>query len=545
MKTNSKQFLTTDECALTFYLAIFFLFFFAWCTALGWVNQVTPVASWSRLMAFPMAVIGSMAVALAVSGTRKDAAPPLAGLLVLAGLLYASSWFMDLSWDGLGYHQRAVIAILKGVSFLSTAEPVGDLWVDNYAKATWFYGATLISWFGRTEFGASYHFVLAAAALFYMYGFCREVGRGRVLSSIVVIIAFCNPVTLAQWFTYYNDAALGSLGILLIFSAILVAREDRRLDRVVFVASAVLAVNVKASGIILVGAAFLYLGLAVLWQSQSFLTSLRKIGLPLTLFCGLGIGVLGYSPYIQNLSQGRHIFYPLMGVNSADIMTENSPHGFPEKNRFHALFLSVFSKSEDLLAAVSEEVPTLKIPGRVSVNEITEFWRTDLRIGGFGPLYSLVFVLGLLSFLALRLDWRVAGPLTFMVVVGVAVNPYAWWARYSPILWIFPLIPLITMRGARFRMGTLVPALLVLAMAVNIGMLLWSWARVHPPTNFYLKGVAQSMEGKTLKIYQGRFASDLLIESLGFKYEKVSKEYYERNKGKFVDLIIGISYERD
>ncbi|MFP3334492.1 hypothetical protein SB761_27760, partial [Pseudomonas sp. SIMBA_064] len=87
--------------------------------------------------------------------------------------------------------------------------------------------------------------------------------------------------------------------------------------------------------------------------------------------------------------------------------------------------------------------------------------------------------------------------------------------------------------------------LLVLAMATNIGMLLWNWIHVHPPTNAYLKGVAQSLQGKKLKIYQGIFASDLLIESLGMEYEKVDKEYYEKNKGKFFDLIVGISYERD
>jgi len=539
------QSLHSEECAVASYLALFFLSFFAFCVALGWLNQSTPMAFWSRQLAFPMAVIGAVVVAVVVNGARKNVVLPLLGLLVLGGLLYISSWFLDLSWDGLAYPQRAIIALLKGVNFLSVDRPTGDLWVDNYTKATWYYGATLVSWFGRTESGASYHFVLGAAAVFYLYGFCRESGRGRLLSSILTIIAFCNPVTLVQWFTYYNDAALGSLGILIFLSAILTVRQSRLSDRVVFVASTVLAVNVKASGIILVGAAFLYLGLALLWQTRSVSSTFRKVGVPFAVFCALGIGVLGYSPYVQNLVHDRHIFYPLVGEGKADIMTSNSPYGFPEKNRFHTLFLSIFSKSEDMVASMRTRAPSLKIPGVVYPGESAEFWRTDTRIGGFGPLYSLALVLGLLSLLVLHVDWKIVGPLGFLIVVAVVVNPYAWWARYSPILWLLPIVPLIGMKGARFRFGYLIPLCTVLAMAINIVLVMQTWIQTYVVADANVKRAALALQGKKLKVYQSYFASDMLIERLGLKFEAVDKKYYELNKDKFIDLTTGISYERD
>ncbi|WP_445657732.1 hypothetical protein [Achromobacter sp. NCFB-sbj8-Ac1-l] len=545
MKNSTLSTLDSNECAFSRYLALFLLSFFAFCVALGWLNQMAPVGGVSRQLAFPIALIGAVVSSVALGGIRKGVLPPLLCLIALGALLYISSWFLDLSWDGLMYHQRAVIALLKGANFLSAAEPTGYIWVDTYAKATWFYGATLVSWFGRTELGASYHFVLGGAAAAYLYGFCREVGRGRMLSLIVALVAFFNPVALVQFFSYYNDAALGAFGILLFLSAMLVVRENRLQDRVIFVASAVFAVNVKASGIILVGAAFLYLGLAVLLQTRSFIPVIRKVGLPFAVFCVLGIGVFGFSPYVQNLKNDRHILYPLMGEKAVDIISDNSPFGFPQNNRFHNLFLSLFSKSEDLLIAVSKAEPTLKVPGQVSKREVLEFWRTDLRIGGFGPLFSLALVLTLLSFCVLRLNWKVAGPLTFMIFMAVVVNPHSWWARYSPIIWMFPLIPIISMREFRFKLAWLAPALLVLAMATNIGLLLWSWIHVHAPTNAYLKAAGQSLKGKKLKIYQGIFVTDLLIERLGMEYEKVDKEYYEKNKGRFVDLNIGISYERD
>lgn len=544
MKKSTPSLLNSNECVFFRYLSLFLLLFFAYCVVLGWLNQVTPVEFWTRRLAAPIALIASVASAVALCGIGKRVVPPLVGLLVLALLLYVSTLSLDFSWDGLAYHQRAVIALLKGADFLSVAEPTGDLWVDNYAKATWFYGATLVSWFGFPEVGASYHFVLGGAAASYLYFFCRWAGRGRILALLLAAIAFLNPVFIAQWFTYYSDAALGAFGILLFLATVLVVRENRLVDRVIFLVSAVLVVNVKASGVILAGAAFLYFGIAILVQTRSPLIAIKKVGAPFAAFLVLAVGVLGYSPYIQNLTHGRHIFYPLMGENSADIMTANSPYGFMQKNRINTLFLSVFSRSEDLLAATSTKTPTLKVPGRIYKGEIEEFWRVDVRIGGFGPLYSLAFILGLMSFLVLRLDWKVAGGLTFMVIVAVAVNPYSWWARYSPILWLFPIIPLIGMRGARFKLALLAPVLLVLAMAINIGMLIKNWLTVYPPLNAHVKHTAQSLQGEKLRVYQGPFASDMLLDRLGLHYEKVDRQYYENNKEKFSSLATGIEFEK-
>lgn len=545
MKKNAISLLDSNEGVFSRYLAFSLLAFFTACVAIGWLNQLAPVGAWSRQLAFPIALVASIIASVTLCGTRKNLVPPLAGTLILALLLYISTLSLDFSWDGLAYHQRAVIALLKGADFLSAAAPTGDLWVDNYAKATWFYGATMVSWFERTEFGASYHFVLAGAAASYLYGFCRWAGRGRGLALALALIVFFNPITIVQWFTYYNDAALGTLGVLLIVSTILVTREARFLDKVIFIASAVLVVNVKASGIILVGVAFLYFGLACLLSTRNIITAFKKVGVPFAVFFIVGIGLLGYSPYVQNVTHDRHVFYPLMGKNSVDVMTVNWPYGFSEKNRFHALFISIFSKSEDLSIAISERTPTLKVPGVVYSEEITEFWRADTRIGGFGPLYSLALVLGLLCFLVVRMDWRVAGPLVFMVLLAVIINPYAWWARYAPVLWIFPIIPLITISGVRFWRVRFVPVMLIVVMYVNIGLLVWNWLSFYPSLNLHVKTAAQALQDKHLKIYQGVFASDLLIDRLGLQYEKVGQEYYEKNKEKFHRLATGIEYEQE
>lgn len=545
MKNQNLHNIETDERAFFRYLTLFFLSFFALCVAMGWLNQLAPVSFWSRRLALPIALIGAVALTMVLCRTQKRILTPVVGMLLFALLMYVSSRYLDFSWDGLAYHQRAVIALLKGANFLSVAEPTGDIWVDNYAKATWFYGATLVSWFGRSEFGSSYHFILSSAAASYLYLFCRWLGRGRVLSTALALIAFFNPVTIAQWFTYYNDAAIGALGLLLFLSAVMLAHENRLSDQVVFLVSAILVVNVKASGVILAGTAFLYLGIATLAQSRNLLISAKKVGVQFAVFLVLGMGGLGYSPYVQNMVHERHVFYPLAGERVVDIITPNAPYGFPQQNRFYNLFLSLFSKSADMVAADIEKKPSLKVPGIIYEGEIDEFWKADVRIGGFGPLYSLAFVLSLLAGMVLRIDWKIAGPLFFMIGLAIIINPYSWWARYNPTIWILPLIPIITMRGARIGIGLAVPLLVVVVMAINAGLLVRKWVELYPLVNHQVRAAAQVLHGKKLKIYQGPFASDLLIERLGLTGEVVDGGYYKNNKENFILLTTGIEYERE
>lgn len=471
--------------------------------------------------------------------------PIFSGLMLSAGFLYISGLYLDFSWDGLAYHQRAIYAILKGESFLANDAPTTNIWVNHYTKGTWFYAATIISWFGRPEFGTSYHLILPAAAATYLYRFCRLSSRGRVLSGLLALISFFNPVTLAQWFTYYNDAPLGALGVLLFLSAALMTRERRRIDVFVFTASAILAINIKASGVIPVASAFLYLAVVGLWRTRSVWATVKHLVVPFAIFCVMGIGVLGYSPYVQNLVHHRHIFYPLAGEKAVDIITANAPYGFTRQNRFHNLFLSVFSKSEDLSLTRNQGTPTLKIPGTMEESELKEFLKADPRISGFGPLYSLMLLAAALMFLAVRMNWSVCGPLLFMVGTAIVVNPHSWWARYTPFMWLLPLIPIIGIASIRSRLAALLSSVVVVAAIVNVGAIMWTWFEYYPAVNKMVQNRAAAQRHRILKVYTGPFATEMQMKSLGLKYELVGKNYYESHKEKFFMMATGIEYEME
>lgn len=82
-------------------------------------------------------------------------------------------------------------------------------------------------------------------------------------------------------------------------------------------------------------------------------------------------------------------------------------------------------------------------------------------------------------------------------------------------------------------------------MAINIVLVMQTWIQTYVVADANVKRAALALQGKKLKVYQSYFASDMLIERLGLKFEAVDKKYYELNKDKFIDLTTGISYERD
>lgn len=158
----------------------------------------------------------------------------------------------------------------------------------------------------------------------------------------------------------------------------------------------------------------------------------------------MGICVIGYNPYVTNTVYYGHPFYPLYGggTQTMDIMTSNSPQGFMQMNPLEKLYVATFSRSTNNF---DREEPALKIPFTVELGELRPFvYGADIRIGGFGPWFSgilVVAVLTLVSMCAVRAKemMYVAG-LVASIMLTVLINPEAWWARYVPQFWLVPII---------------------------------------------------------------------------------------------------------
>lgn len=414
-----------------------------------------------------------------------------ASLVVVAGLglsVAPNLVVHDFSYDGQQYHQEAVSALADGWNPLGPQPFTGvhELWINAYAKGPWTWSAVWAQLTGSLEAGKSLHLLLGAAAALSVYGALRHaLCIERRLSAWLAILAALNPVLAYQWATHMNDSLLGSLLLValsrgLVIAAVPEARSSRSkaVTLLMLAAATALLAATKSSGLaygILLGAT----GVMVCVLARRW-SSLREVVVATSAGLIFGVLVIGWNPYVTNTLRHGHPLYPLAGSEKVDIISGNSPRGVVAAGQFSQLFGSAFSRSHSYLAPVrprswadctgasaalpedpnSQRMPAIrpKWPGSMELAELKVFSvRSDVRIGGFGPWFSLALVLALAAFMlaVARGGLRGRGLGLALLVPGTVlllslVFPEPWWARYVPQL---ALLPIALAAGAMLGSG--------------------------------------------------------------------------------------------
>jgi hypothetical protein len=177
--------------------------------------------------------------------------------------------------------------------------------------------------------------------------------------------------------------------------------------------------------------------------------------------------VLGYNPYVTNMREGLHPFYPVLGPNRIDVMAENTPpillnHGY---NRVEKFLISFFSQTESHTANPTR----MKIPFTVSRQELKSLSLPDSRTGGWGVLFSGVLLGSLALFLMVR-GWRNNAPILMilaLIAVTGFINPECWWARYAPQIGLLPVFLLLPGLQERARAPRIAAKALCTLLLVN------------------------------------------------------------------------------
>lgn len=352
-------------------------------------------------------------------------------LALTALFLLASDLLLDLSWDGLAYHQRAIYSLYQGKNLL--LESSGSIWSDYYPKATWYFASEVYLMLGDIQPGKAYHWLSSAFIFFYGLRFSDIVPAPKIYSILFSAGLALNTIFISQFDTFYLDSIFGALTFAIVFSTVLIFAWNRAYDWCVLLLASVLIINLKFSGFAPPFFACLILSSVFLWKKDA--RSARK-----TIFWGLsilGLSVLivGFDPYMKNIARGHHPLHPLLGESSLDIMSLNYPDGFRDRNRLVNLGTSVFSASQNLMP--SDGRPSLKIPGRMKKGEIPAFSTPDVRIGGWGPLFSLSLLLGFIAVFWFRPSSLLTIAFALILMITL-VNPEAWWARYAPQILAMP-----------------------------------------------------------------------------------------------------------
>jgi hypothetical protein len=378
--------------------------------------------------------------------------------LIISLLVFLMGTIYDKSWDGLTYHQKAIIELNNGWNPVYKNLPYEaqhskyysrkitlNLWVNHYGKGSEIFAAVVMGLTKNIESGKVFNILLLLASFCSVLYTLSKIGNWNYfwLAACSLAAAF-NPIAVNQLFSYYLDGAVASLVLILVsqFILLLVPVDVNRIRTpwlTIFFTAIILA-NFKFTGLI-------YLSwisgclLCLLFYLRRFVIIKRLIAVSFA--AGIAaVFVTGFNPYVTNTKNFGHPFYPLAGNSSVDISAHNIPQPLKKFNALGKLLASTFSRSENVDMNKSHQIK-FKIPFTFSKQEIRAFQSEGIRLGGMGVLWSGLFCSAvLLSFVAVV---RVRGrERLFLVVflitilVSVIVNPVSWWARFVPQVWLLP-----------------------------------------------------------------------------------------------------------
>jgi hypothetical protein len=428
-----------------------FFFLIVAISELGWLFRA-PIHGF----VLPVALAGACLVS--VWGARTYFRRPLRTILAAAllTLLVAASArislaFYDVSFDGQAYQQEGVYQLAHGWNPLFThyISPISidqNVKLIHFPKGSWIIGAAMYRLTGHIETGKFGSILLMVAAfslaLAVFAGANKKLGAWPVAMALAVA---ANPVTLCQIFTFYVDGQMASLLACLAALCYLSVTDGSAWINLLLFESAVLLIQVKFTGLVYV--IVFFAGFLVLLLLQKW--PWRKLAGVALLALVLGTFVVGKNPYVFNIVENGHPFYPFMGRGDfAKItMDATTPPEFLSANRVSNLATSIFSHSRDW-----PPQSALKAPWQVDRSEWATFEEPDVLVGGFGPLFSAAMILSLVI-LAIGV-WRggVAPRLALVVILVTiaSVLPVSacWWARYAPQIWLIPLVALAPLADA-------------------------------------------------------------------------------------------------
>lgn len=388
------------------------------------------------LSTFPWAFFFCVIVDRFISGKIRYVFLSCSSLFIALCILLTYYFDFYSAYDSLGYHKQPMFWLYDGGNLVFDFPESLNFYASAYPKASWIFSAELALFLGKFKCLSFYYFISGAALFFGILAYFSKFKFSIKNGYIFALFLFFNPVAISQLCSSYVDSSVGALSILVFLFAVLYKNDNCWIFRANFLLSSVLAINLKFSAFLIVAIAFVYLGLEVFTrQYKKFINVLSLF----FVFIFMGVAILGFNPFITNIKNGHHIFYPLFGEETTDIMTSNTPKYLRSKNSIEKLFVSMTSKASNNIDTETYRPKSLFSFDKRGIVLLGK--DVDVRINGFGSYFCLSLILSMLLFLpSIRTVNDPRLHLLFMVLASVLLNPESWWARYSVPIFVLPLL---------------------------------------------------------------------------------------------------------
>jgi len=445
----------------------------------------------------PAALLGALAVGdwlgrlEGVQG-RLRTVPPAAALAILGLSLILSGTFFDMSWDGLWYHQTAIYQMAHGWNPLR--DPLHNFtpslqdYVRHYAKGPWYVSLAFFQFSPHIEWAKPAPWMALAAMFLATLAASLDFGMRRRIALVIATLVALNPVAVFELATYLVDGLLISYLTCYVVAMVRYIRRPSPLMLAVAVAAAILCANTKFSG-------FVYLcffcaagGVYLLLRQRRSLV--RYLAINVCAFA-LATGLFGFNPYVTNTVHRGHPFYPWFGTAAYPSYAQRgrdpnemyeTPKNLVGRNRLVRFSYALFGRPGAQPFFPGPDAH-LMWPFDVRWRDFQMFYFHDVRIAGFGPLFSGAFLIGLVLLGAALVRPGLPRWVVVLAVATVAgsllVGLHLWWARYGPQLWWLPVMAVVAglavpgWRGVRWSAWCLTVLLLVNAVLVEIRHFVW------------------------------------------------------------------------
>lgn len=487
----------------------------------------------------PVAVMFAVVGIRGITGSWQRTAP----IVALSAILHVAAWWIssivpDNSFDGLAYHQEAVLRLAAGWNpFYGNAADYGvgnETFINSYPKASWISGAAVLLSTGQIEAGKLWNLTMIVTAGAAVTCALLRLTNFRPLIAVGVgLLAALNPVSVSQSTSFVVDGLIASAVAILIASVSIWVVELRLSSLIAALLAFVLLVNLKFTGLVYGGVFFAAAG-AMIWYRHGFRRALELAAISL-LAVSVSTLLFGYSPYVRNVREHGDPFYPIHGALETIGLGPNGfhrPANMLGRNRVAAFLISNFSFSQGVRTPNST---TLKIPFRVSREELWgRVYEVDIEAGGFGPLYSglLLLACGGAVLLVARPEIQPYNRWALTIAVSILATMFfhteAWWARYAPQAWLLPLLVLIpSLSLPRRSLAWSIGCGLLLFAVVNVLVVLGNtvvgqFQQVRTTSSALLK---MSEASQPVKVYLGGFEPlRRRLHEAGIQFVEVSKE---------------------
>ncbi len=414
----------------------------------------------------------------------------LLGTVIFGASVYCLGKIYDTTSDGNTYHKLAVGSMKNGWNPLygsckdyteedGNVVTVADgnrnyLWVDHYAIGTEIISANIYAFTGNIESGKVSSIIMMYICFGITLAYLSEDRKMKLFRSIIVaFVLSVNPITVTQIGTFYVDTALAmSLFIMFIeLFKITHAQNENKVEnyKVTFTnnieeylilgMSILICANAKLTGLAYSGLFCIAFYIYWLIKNRKDKNLLKSTFIINTLFYLIvlivTIAIVGASSYLMNLIKHKSLFYPLSGEDHVENMVNREiPESLSTKSHLEQFLTSIFSKGKNVSPAYypeQHEEPEIKIPFTMTRSELKNYVIPDIRMGGFGPLYSGIFIISTITTIIAVIDFiknkKTNQLIPYSIIVLISIGLVlgldgGYWARYIPYIYFISIMNL-------------------------------------------------------------------------------------------------------